>query len=72
MKNESIEKFKDTMCDKHGVVCCESPDGEYFEARSFREAAELSGVHRNTIDYATKHSGRTRGGWKFWRKSIYS
>lgn len=60
------EKFKQTIANKHGFIYCYGPDGEYFEARTFREAESLTGVHRNTIDYATKHSGKAKG-WRFER-----
>lgn len=63
------QKFKNTIGKKFGIIICRGPDGEYAEARSFREAEEITGVHRNTIDYATKHSGRTRNGWSFCRQS---
>lgn len=62
----TIEKFKDTIARKHGTIFCYGPNGEYYEARSFREAMELTGIHRNTIDYAVNHSGKSKG-WRFER-----
>lgn len=58
------EKFKTTIALKHGYIYLYGPNGEYIEARTLREAAELSGLHRNTIDYASKHTGKTRNGWR--------
>ena len=66
MENEALEKFKDTIARKYGIIYCYGPNDEYFEARSLREASEKTGIHKNTIDYATKHSGKAKG-WRFER-----
>lgn len=63
-----IQKFKETIGQKYGIIICGGPGGERYEARTLREAEELTGVPHNTIDYALKHSGRTRGGWNFERR----
>ncbi len=62
----SIQKFKDTIAKKHGVIYCYGPNGEYAEARSLREAEDKTGIHHNSIGYALKHSGRTKS-WRFER-----
>lgn len=64
MKMTPQERFKETIAKKHGIIFCYGPDGEYYEARTIREASSLTGLHRNTIDYAMKHKGRTRSGWR--------
>lgn len=63
----SIQKFKETIARKYGKIRCWGPNDEYAEVRSLREAEEVTGVHHNSIDYALKHSGRTKKGWRFER-----
>lgn len=60
------EKFKETIAGKHGYIYCDGPNGEHFEARTLREAEEMTGVHHNTIQYAVNHSGLAKG-WRFER-----
>ena len=63
-----VEKFKNTIELKYGTIIADGPNGEHYEARSYREMEQMTGVHRNTIQYAVEHSGRTRGGWNFERR----
>lgn len=62
----STQKFKDTIAGKHGIIYCYGPDDEYCEARTLREAEEMTGIHHNTIQYAIKHTGKAKG-WRFER-----
>lgn len=62
----SLEKFKDTNAKKYGLIFCTGPNGELWECRSLREAEERTGVHHNSIQYALKHSGKSKG-WRFER-----
>lgn len=62
----AIQKFKDTIARKHGFIYCYGPNDEYYEARTLREAEELTGVHHNSIQYAVTHSGKSKG-WRFER-----
>lgn len=62
----SIQKFKETIGKKYGIIKCWGPNDEYAEARSLREAEQVTGVHHNSIQYALKHSGRSKG-WRFER-----
>lgn len=63
----AIQKFKRTIERKYGTVFAEGPDGTQYEAQTLRDMQALTGVRYNTIDYAIKHSGKAKGGWKFWR-----
>lgn len=67
-KENIVEKIRDTTAKRCGVIYCYGPKGQYYECRSFREAADKTGVHRNTIDYATKN-GTTPHGWRFERSA---
>ena len=69
MNEQGIEKYKDAIAKKYGMIYCYGPNGEYFEARSSREAQNKTGVHRNTILYAINHSGMGKG-WKFERYRV--
>ena len=64
--SNGIEKFRDTIAKKNGLIIAEGPNGEVWEFRSLREAMERTGIHRSTIDYSIKH-GTTPQGWKFER-----
>lgn len=64
--DDSIQKFKQTIANKHGYVYCYGPNDEYYEARTLREAEEMTGIHHNTIQYAVAHSGKAKG-WRFER-----
>lgn len=66
MDTGSLEKFRETIGKKYGIIKCYGPDGEYYEARSQREASELTGVTKSSIGYALKNCGRT-GVWRFER-----
>lgn len=66
LTNTSIEKFKDTIAKKHGLIIAVSPDGEVFECRSLREATEKTGIPKSTVAYVLKNRGQTKG-WRFER-----
>lgn len=53
---------------KYGVIKCYGPDGEYYEARSHREAAEKTKVAKSTISHALRNDLAAKG-WVFVRES---
>lgn len=52
---------------KYGIIKCYGPDGEYYEARSQREATEMTKVAKSTISHALKNDLAAKG-WVFVRE----
>lgn len=63
---EAKEKFRETISKKYGIIRCYGPYDQYYEARSEREASELTGVPKSSVHYSLKENRTTRG-WRFER-----
>ena len=59
--------FRNLAARDYGIIQCFGPDGEYYEARSQREACEMTGVSKGSVYNALKF-GSTPRGWRFVRE----
>lgn len=67
-KERITNKLRDKNADRYGIIYCYGPDGQYFEARSQREATSMTGVSQSSVGYAIHNETAPRG-WRFVRDS---
>lgn len=62
-----VEELRNHAGRKFGIIKCYGPNGEYFEARSHREASELTLVSKTSVYNALKYNEAAKG-WRFVRE----
>lgn len=66
-KKQTLDDWRNLTATKHGLIYCYGPNGETAVARSTREAAEITGISKSSVQYAIQ-KGTTPHGWSFERK----
>lgn len=66
-RTEVVDKLRDTVAKKYGLIHGISPTGAEYTFRSQREGEQITGVPKSSIGYAIQQGKKTKG-WIFYRE----